>query len=68
VAYKIKYLLTVKRIPDALWNEAKLLILPLENQIIPSDVQQQQYHLGRYSMALYMFWNVLRTGVDVNGR
>jgi hypothetical protein len=27
---KVKYLLTVKRIPDALWNEARLLILPRE--------------------------------------
>jgi len=25
---KVKYLPTVKRIRDALWNEAKLLILP----------------------------------------
>ena len=30
VAYKVKYFPTVKRIPDALWNEARLLILPLE--------------------------------------
>ena len=30
-AYKIKYLLTVKKIPDALWNEARLLITPSEN-------------------------------------
>ena len=27
---KVKYLPTVKRIRDALWNEAKLLILPSE--------------------------------------
>jgi len=27
---KVKYLLIVKRIPNALWNEAKLLILPSE--------------------------------------
>ena len=27
---KVKYLLTVKKIPDALWNEARLLILPRE--------------------------------------
>jgi hypothetical protein len=27
---KVKYLLTVKKIPDALWNEARLLILPGE--------------------------------------
>jgi hypothetical protein len=33
VAYdKVKYLPTVKRIPDALWNEARLLILPSEKQ------------------------------------
>jgi hypothetical protein len=25
---KVKYLLTVKKIPDALWNEARLLITP----------------------------------------
>jgi len=41
VAYKVKYFPTVKRIPEALWNEARLLILPLENQIISLDVQQQ---------------------------
>ena len=28
VAYKVKYFPTVKRIPEALWNEARLLILP----------------------------------------
>ena len=27
---KVKYLLTVKKIPDALWNEARLLITPSE--------------------------------------
>jgi len=31
VAYKVKYFPTVKRIHDALWNEARLLILLLEN-------------------------------------
>jgi hypothetical protein len=31
VAYgKVEYLPTVKRIPDALWNEARLLIFPSE--------------------------------------
>ena len=29
---KVKYLPAVKRIPDALWNEARLLILPSEKQ------------------------------------
>jgi hypothetical protein len=29
---KVKYLPTVKRIPDALWNEVRLLILPSEKQ------------------------------------
>ena len=52
---KVKYLLTVKKIPDALWNEARLLITPSEksNNFIgrPAAVVS----LGRYSMALYMF-------------
>ena len=30
VAYKVKYFPTVKRIPEALWNEARLLITPSE--------------------------------------
>jgi len=39
VAYdRVKYLPTVKRIPDVLWDEVRL-ILPPENQIIQSDVR-----------------------------
>jgi hypothetical protein len=57
---KVKYLPAVKRIPDALWNEARLLILPSEKQ---DNIIRRPY-----SMALYMFWNVLRTGVNINGR
>ncbi len=49
-----------KKISDVLWNEARLLIRPRENQIIPSDFQQQ-YHLGRYSMVLYMFLECLES-------
>jgi hypothetical protein len=50
----IKCLLTAKTIPDVLWDEARLLILPGEKTNIPSRIQQQ-YHLGRYYGIAYIF-------------
>ena len=56
---KVKYLPTVKRIPDALWNEARLLILPREksNNFIgrPAAVS-----FRKILWHFVCFWNVLR--------
>ena len=66
---KVKYLPTVKRISDVLWNGARLLLLPSE---IPNN------SIGRpaavvsfrkvFDGIVYVFWNVLRTGVNINGK
>jgi transposase len=61
VAYdRVKYLPTVKRIPDALWDEVRLILPPEKsNNTIGRPVVSFRKVLEGI---LYVFWNVLRTG------
>ena len=57
---RAKYLPTVKRIPDALWDEVRLILPPEKsNNTIGRPVVSFRKVLEGI---LYVFWNVLRTG------
>jgi hypothetical protein len=64
VAYdKVKYLPTVKRISDVLWNGTRLLLLPSEkpNNSIGRPAAVVSFRKV-FDGIVYVFWNVLRTG------
>ncbi len=57
---RVKYIPTIKRIPDELWDEIRLILLPekLKDTIGRPAVSFRKVLDG----ILYVFWNVLRTG------
>ena len=57
---RVKYLPTVKRIPDEIWDEIRMILPPEkpDNTIGRPVVSFRKVLEG----ILYVFWNVLRTG------